>query len=65
MILHPENDLIDPIGQGQQLHRGLKHLGIECEFVIYPREGHGPQEEKHLLDIDRRMLLWFETHLKK
>jgi dipeptidyl aminopeptidase/acylaminoacyl peptidase len=64
LILHPENDLIDPIGQGQQLHRGLKHYGVECEFVIYPREGHGPQEEKHLLDIDRRLLRWFDTHLK-
>jgi dipeptidyl aminopeptidase/acylaminoacyl peptidase len=64
LILHPENDLIDPIGQAQQLHRGLKHKGVECEFVIYPREGHGPQEEKHLLDIDRRLVRWFETHLK-
>jgi dipeptidyl aminopeptidase/acylaminoacyl peptidase len=64
LILHPENDVIDPIGQGQQLHRGLKHLGVETEFVIYPREGHGPQEEKHLLDINRRLLRWFDSHLK-
>ncbi len=64
LILHPENDLIDPIGQAQQLHRGLKHRGVECELVIYPREGHGPQEEKHLLDINRRMMGWFERHLK-
>jgi dipeptidyl aminopeptidase/acylaminoacyl peptidase len=64
LILHPENDLIDPIGQGQQLHRGLKDLGVECEFVIYPREGHGPQEKKHLLDINERTMRWFETHLK-
>jgi dipeptidyl aminopeptidase/acylaminoacyl peptidase len=64
LILHPENDLTDPIGQAQQLHRGLRHVGVESEFVIYPREDHGPQEEKHLLDIDRRVLRWFETHLK-
>jgi dipeptidyl aminopeptidase/acylaminoacyl peptidase len=64
LILHPENDLIDPIGQGQQLHRGLKQLGVACEFVIYPREGHGPQEKNHLLDINRRLLRWFDTHLK-
>jgi dipeptidyl aminopeptidase/acylaminoacyl peptidase len=56
--------LIDPIGQAQQLHRGLKQLDVECEFVIYPREGHGPQEEKHLLDVNRRMVRWFESHLK-
>jgi dipeptidyl aminopeptidase/acylaminoacyl peptidase len=64
LILHPENDQIDPIGQAHQLHRGLKQYGVECELVIYPREGHGPQEEKHLLDIDRRVLHWFESHLR-
>ena len=64
LILHPASDEIDPIGQAQQLHRGLKHLGVECEFVLYPREGHVPQEEKHLLDINRRLLQWFERHLK-
>jgi dipeptidyl aminopeptidase/acylaminoacyl peptidase len=64
LILHPEKDLIDPIGQAQQLHRGLKHLGVTCECVVYPREGHGPQEKQHVLDIDRRVLRWFETHMK-
>jgi dipeptidyl aminopeptidase/acylaminoacyl peptidase len=64
LILHGENDPIDPLGQAQQLHRGLKHYGVPCEFVIYPRAGHGPQEEKHLLDLERRVLRWFDTHLK-
>jgi dipeptidyl aminopeptidase/acylaminoacyl peptidase len=64
LILHPENDQIDPIGQAHQLHRGLKHFGVECELIVYPREGHGPQEEKHLLDINRRLVNWFEAHLK-
>lgn len=64
LIIHGENDRIDPIGQAQQLHRGLKHYGVECEFVIYPREGHGFVEEKHLLDYHRRCLRWFDKHLK-
>ncbi len=38
LILHGENDRFDPIGQAQQLHRGLTHYGVDCEFVIYPRE---------------------------
>jgi dipeptidyl aminopeptidase/acylaminoacyl peptidase len=64
LILHGENDPIDPLGQAQQLHRGLKHYGVPCEFVIYPRTGHGLQEEKHLLDLERRVLRWFDTYLK-
>jgi dipeptidyl aminopeptidase/acylaminoacyl peptidase len=64
LILHGENDRIDPIGQAQQLHRGLTHYGVECELVVYPREGHGFAEEKHLLDYHRRFLRWFDKHLK-
>jgi dipeptidyl aminopeptidase/acylaminoacyl peptidase len=64
LILHGENDRIDPIGQAQQLHRGLKHYGVECELVIYPREGHGLVEEKHVLDYHRRYLRWFDKYLK-
>jgi dipeptidyl aminopeptidase/acylaminoacyl peptidase len=64
LILHGENDRIDPIGQAQQLHRALRHYGVECEFVVYPREGHGLTEEKHSLDSQRRIVRWFDTHLK-
>ncbi len=64
LILHGENDRIDPIGQAQQLHRGLVHYGVECEFVVYPREGHGMVEEKHIHDSLQRCLRWFDKHLK-
>jgi dipeptidyl aminopeptidase/acylaminoacyl peptidase len=64
LILHGENDRIEPIGQAQQLYRGLVHYGVECEFIIYPREGHGLGEEKHLADYHRRFLRWFDRHLK-
>jgi dipeptidyl aminopeptidase/acylaminoacyl peptidase len=64
LILHGENDPVDPLGQAQQLHRGLRHYGVPCEFVIYPRAGHGPNEEKHLLDLERRLLRWLDTHMK-
>jgi dipeptidyl aminopeptidase/acylaminoacyl peptidase len=64
LILHGENDRTDPIGQAQQLHRALRHYGVECEFVVYPREGHGLGEEKHSLDCLRRIVRWFDAHLK-
>jgi len=64
LILHGESDPINPLGQAQQLHRGLTHYKVECELVIYPREGHRIVEEKHLVDYHRRFLGWFDGHLK-
>ena len=64
LILHGENDRTDPLGQSQMLYRALKRYGVECEFVVYPREPHGLQEEKHLLDRLNRIVRWFDAHLK-
>lgn len=65
LILCGENDLTDPVGQCYQFHRGLRRYGIETELVVYPREGHGPREEKHRIDVLNRMVAWFEKYLKK
>jgi dipeptidyl aminopeptidase/acylaminoacyl peptidase len=59
LILQGEADVVDPIGQSQQLHRPLRRYGVPTEMVTYPREGHGIQEHKHQLDVLQRMLDWF------
>jgi dipeptidyl aminopeptidase/acylaminoacyl peptidase len=64
LILQGDADLIDPLGQGQELYRGLKRYGVEAELVVYPREPHGLREEKHLLDRLNRILAWYDKHLK-
>jgi dipeptidyl aminopeptidase/acylaminoacyl peptidase len=64
LILQGEADTTDPLGQSQELYRGLKRYGVETEFITYPREPHGPHEEKHMLDILNRMLAWYDKHLK-
>jgi dipeptidyl aminopeptidase/acylaminoacyl peptidase len=64
LILNGEEDLTDPIGQAQQFYRGLTRYGVDAEFVMYPRMGHGPSEEKHQIDVLNRMIAWFEKHLK-
>lgn len=63
LILQGEADVIDPLGQSQQLHRALKRYGVETELVVYPREGHGLKEEKHLVDRLNRIVAWFDKHL--
>jgi dipeptidyl aminopeptidase/acylaminoacyl peptidase len=64
LLLCAENDVIDPIGQCRQFHRGLKRFGVETEFVRYPREGHGIREEMHQIDLLNRVIDWFERYLK-
>jgi dipeptidyl aminopeptidase/acylaminoacyl peptidase len=64
LILQGEDDDTDPIGQSQELYRGLKRYGVEAELVVYPRENHGFQEEKHLIDRLNRILAWYDKHLK-
>jgi dipeptidyl aminopeptidase/acylaminoacyl peptidase len=64
LILQGDADTTDPLGQSQELYRGLKHYGVETRLVMYPREPHALREEKHLLDRLNRMLAWYETYVK-
>jgi len=63
LILQGDADTVDPLGQSQELYRGLKRYGVETELVVYPREPHGIHEEKHLLDRLNRILAWYTSHL--
>jgi dipeptidyl aminopeptidase/acylaminoacyl peptidase len=63
LILQGENDTTDPMGESTALYRALKRYGVETEIALYPREPHGPREEKHQLDILTRMLVWFDRYL--
>jgi len=65
LVLQGDADPIDPLGQSQELYRGLKRYGVEAEFVVYPREPHGFHEEKHLLDRLNRILAWYDKYLKE
>ena len=64
LILQGAADTVDPQGQSQELYRGLKRYGVASEFVLYPREPHGFQEAKHRVDVERRMVEWFEKYVK-
>lgn len=64
LLLHGELDSGVPVGQAYEFYTGLKDVGVETELVIYPRERHNIQERGHQLDVQRRMLAWFDKHLK-
>ena len=64
LLLQGDADTVDPLGQSQELYRGLKRYGVETELVVYPREPHGFHEEKHLVDRLQRILGWYDRYLK-
>ncbi|MEY9871431.1 dipeptidyl aminopeptidase/acylaminoacyl peptidase [Streptacidiphilus sp. MAP12-33] len=65
LILHGEEDTNVPLGQALHFHRALRHFGVEHEFVVYPREGHGLDERAHQLDALRRVRDWFDRQLNR
>jgi dipeptidyl aminopeptidase/acylaminoacyl peptidase len=63
-IIHGETDPIVPIAQAYEFYRALKTLGVETEMVVYPREGHNLEERAHQIDFQKRVLGWYDKHLK-
>lgn len=62
-ILHGENDLRVPFGQGQEFYVALQRKGVPTEMAVYPRTPHGPREPKLLMDVTPRILAWFERFM--
>lgn len=65
LVLHGVKDQRVPLAQGRTWYRGLKLLGVEAEMIVYPREGHGIVERSHQLDVMRRVLCWYDKHVKR
>lgn len=62
LILHGAQDERVPVGQAQELFRGLKDRGRATELVFYPREGHGISEYYHQKDRLTRIHDWITRH---
>jgi dipeptidyl aminopeptidase/acylaminoacyl peptidase len=62
LILHGGSDERVPIGQAQELFRGLKDRGKPTELVLYPREGHGITEYYHQKDRLTRIQEWITRY---
>jgi dipeptidyl aminopeptidase/acylaminoacyl peptidase len=62
LILHGGSDERVPLGQAQELFRGLKDRGKTTELVVYPREGHGITEYYHQKDRLTRIQDWITRY---
>jgi dipeptidyl aminopeptidase/acylaminoacyl peptidase len=61
LFLVGEKDVRCPPEQSVMMYRALVDRGVPTRLVLYPREGHGFQEPRHILDRIRRVAEWFET----
>jgi dipeptidyl aminopeptidase/acylaminoacyl peptidase len=64
LIIHGAADPRVPISQSEEMYTALKWKGVPVEFVRYPREGHGVAERAHQEDFMRRVVSWFDQHVK-
>lgn len=54
--VHPEQSI--------EMYTALRIKGVPTGLLLYPREPHGLLERAHQLDFMRRMLQWFDQHVK-
>ncbi len=64
LLLQAEDDTSVPLGQSQEMYRGLRRYGVKTEFVLYPGAGHSLSLEKHNRDRAERVIRWYDEHLK-
>lgn len=64
LIQHGDADVRVPISQGYEFYNALKRQNIPVTMVVYPRQPHGIQEPKMMLDAMQRNLNWFDRWVK-
>jgi dipeptidyl aminopeptidase/acylaminoacyl peptidase len=64
LIIHGEADARVPPSQGYEYYHALKTRGVTAKMVVYPRQPHGFQEPKFVLDVAQRHLDWMEKYVR-
>jgi dipeptidyl aminopeptidase/acylaminoacyl peptidase len=64
LILVGERDGECPAPQSFEWYHALKTLGVETQLVVYADEGHSIRKPEHKRDIARRLVSWFDSHLR-
>ncbi|MEC0235577.1 S9 family peptidase [Paenibacillus kribbensis] len=68
LILHGEEDLRCPVGQGDELYTALKRLGKTTRLIRYPGSNHSLLKSgKPSLRVDsfEQVIAWFKSYLSK
>jgi dienelactone hydrolase len=59
-----ELDIECPAPQTQEFWHAMKAMNVPTSVMIYPGEGHGLRDPKHLADAEQRTMAWFDKYLK-
>jgi len=66
LVIHSEDDLRCPLGQGERYYAALKRNGVETELLIFPGENHELSRSgrpRHRLQRFEAVLDWWARHL--
>ena len=65
LVVHGENDPRVPVSEARQIIQAIIDNGGVVDSLIFPDEGHGIAKLSNRLDYYRKMVEFFDTHLKK
>ncbi|KAF4501639.1 peptidase yuxL [Fusarium agapanthi] len=63
LILHGDKDERCPFSQAEGFRRALRHWGLKCEFVKFPGEGHGIEQQRFWFDMFEKIGRWCDTYI--
>jgi dipeptidyl aminopeptidase/acylaminoacyl peptidase len=64
LVVVGERDAECPAPQSFEFWRGLQHVGVSTQLIVYPDEGHGFAQPQHIKDVRERTVKWMDVYLK-
>ncbi len=64
LVVVGERDAECPSPQSFEFWRGLQHVGVATQLIVYPDEGHSFVQPEHIRDVQERTLRWMDSYLK-
>jgi dipeptidyl aminopeptidase/acylaminoacyl peptidase len=63
LVIVGDRDAECPPAQSYEFWHALKTFGVKTEFVLYPGEGHGFHDPRHVRDRFERVVKWFSENM--
>jgi dipeptidyl aminopeptidase/acylaminoacyl peptidase len=63
LIIVGDRDGECPAPQSFEMWHALRDLGVKTQLVVYPNEGHGFRDPKHIQDRNERTVKWFADNM--
>jgi dipeptidyl aminopeptidase/acylaminoacyl peptidase len=64
LLMHGDADGVVDFRQGLEFYNYARRAGKEVVLLVYPGADHGLREETQQVDYHRRILEWFDHHLR-